>query len=176
MGMDGRWFQITRIGRVKTLDVVMKRIAGLLIVLGLLSQVSNTQAAGLVFGGNSRGDKAFAKVDEPLKRTLLGLPVSYSGEKGGTVLDLSGLECLPEFLVIKGGPGYVVLTHDEIPANKIVDLATTMLRVGRGQQVPDISHWDGYGRKCVPEPSSALAGLLALGLGFAGWKRMRPMN
>ncbi len=125
-----------------------------------------TLGIGSFFSGNTEGRWAYQNAGA-LKECLLGLDVLASGGSGGKSLDLSGLDCL-EYLVIKGGNGYVVLNYDQLSKiwgdNKLIDVAKTALRNG-GRQVPDISHWAAYGCKSVPEPSSALASLGALAFG-----------
>lgn len=184
----------------------MKIFAYCIVALGLLSQVPFSNAAGFgrpslnlpriggppsfgtvnsenlvgqYFSGNSHGSIAFASLQDSLRMQHSALKAT-SGGAGSRYLDLSGLKYLPEILVIKGGPGYVVLNFEEYTSiwgdNKTIHLRDVNLR-NRGGRIPTISHWNGYGKNCrpkpVPEPSSALAGLLALGLGLAGWKRNR---
>ncbi|MCL4181499.1 MAG: PEP-CTERM sorting domain-containing protein [Verrucomicrobia bacterium] len=166
----------------------MKKIAVVLLACGIAANVVAVNAAGIgnrgangsnnthanlaplvgsFFGGNTEGRWAYKNAGD-LKDCLLGLDVLASGGSGGKSLDLSGLDCLPQYLVIKGGNGYVVLNYDQLSSiwgdNKIVEVAKTALRNG-GRQVPDISHWAALGCKSVPEPSSVLASLGALAFG-----------
>ena len=147
----------------------MKKLAFLLVTVGMLAQLATVHAVGVgtCYAGNSEGAKAYENLPEPFKSMLLAKPITSGGGAGGQSLDLSGLECLPEYLIIKGGPGYVVLdyaTYSGILKNGIVNVADTCL-LNPGNQVPDISHWEGRGCKSVPEPSTALA---SLGVLFAG--------
>jgi hypothetical protein len=156
----------------------MKKLLSLLLGGLALAQVADANAVGFgnYYSGNSDGKKAYEKVgDSQLRDTLLSLKVTSYGE-GGTQIDLSKLNSLPEYLVIKGGPGYVVLNCDELlkiwNKDKIVRVEDTTLLNGGGK-VPTISHWAGLGCKNVPEPSTAVASLGALVFGGVMLRRLR---
>ncbi len=155
----------------------MKRIACLVAAIGLLAQVGTAHAVGvgLSYSGNTEGAKAYENVPDQLKDLLLGKSVTSSGGSGGTSLDLRGLKCLPEYLVIKGGPGYVVLGYAEyssILKDGIVKVSDTCL-LNPGGQVPTISHWEGRGCKSVPEPTTALASMGVILVGALMSRRVK---
>ena len=64
---------------------------------------------GECFDGNSDGDKAWENLTGELADILPNLKPIASGGAGGTSFDLTKLDCIPDYLVIKGGNGYVVL-------------------------------------------------------------------
>jgi len=126
---------------------------------------------GQCFEGNSSGDKAWANLTGDLAGILPNLKPTALGGAGGTSFDLTKLDCIPDYLVIKGGNGYVVLRAAELEGLEKIDISQTCLRNGGGNP-PAISHWASYGCEKVPEPASILAGLTALGMFALGRKRL----
>jgi len=147
----------------------MKKLLLVAVAVGVIAGLGSAQAAGLIgsqtFGGNTSGSKAFQSIQgTPLYNALMGLKQTSGGE-GGTQVNLNLLECIPEFLTIKGGNGFVVIPSSEFPEDGIIPVSMTRL-LNREGQVPTISHFQGLGEcPSVPEPSSALASLAVLGFG-----------
>lgn len=168
----------------------MKHLTLVLGAAGMLALMASTQAGGLkgskikslndeptpvllgqCFSGNSSGDKAWENLTGELANILPNLTPSATGGAGGTSFDLTQLRCIPDYLVIKGGNGYVVLTGAELAGRTSIDTSETCL-VNGGGNPPAISHWASYGCEKVPEPASILAGLTALGMFALGRKRL----
>jgi len=168
----------------------MKHLTLVLGAAGMLALMASTQAGGLkgskikslndeptpvllgqCFSGNSSGDKAYENLTGDLAGILPNLKPTALGGAGGTSFDLTKLDCIPDYLVIKGGNGYVVLRAAELEGLEKIDISQTCLRNGGGNP-PAISHWASYGCEKVPEPASILAGLTALGMFALGRKRL----
>jgi len=125
---------------------------------------------GQCFTGNTDGN-AWGNLTGDLANILPNLTPTATGGAGGTTFDLRQLRCIPDYLVIKGGNGYVVLTGAELAGRTTIDTSETCL-VNGGGNPPAISHWASYGCEKVPEPASILAGLTALGMFALGRKRL----
>jgi hypothetical protein len=168
----------------------MKHLTLVLGAVGMLALMAPTEAGGLkrsritslnseptpillgeCFTGNSSGDKAYENLTGDLANILPSMKPSATGGAGGTTFDLTKLVCIPDYLVIKGGNGYVVLRAAELAGRTSIDTSETCLRNGGGN-APTISHWASYGCEKVPEPASILAGLTALGMFALGRKRL----
>ena len=155
----------------------MKKSLFIAVAVGVMASLGSSQAAGLIgsqtFSGNTSGNKAFQSIQgTPLYQALMGLKQTSGGE-GGTQVNLNLLNCIPEFLTIKGGNGFVVIPSSEFPKDGIIPVSMTHLLNGGGQ-VPTISHFQGFGEcPSVPEPSSALASLAVLGFGGLLVRRYR---
>lgn len=83
--------------------------------------------------------------------------------------------------ILKGGQNAIFCPTDQASGDWNTD--NDWLKVGGGPDpegginAPELSYFAIVTRsQAVPEPASALAGLLALGLGVFGWNRMRQVS
>jgi hypothetical protein len=147
----------------------MIKLVTTLAAIGVLACIAPAQAVDLgdCYSGNTEGDKAWANLDLTKYGDIPSMTASKSGGEAGSYLDLSDWDCLPTYLVIKGGPGYVVLGGDDLTKaleDGKVWVSETCL-VNGGGNPPGISHWAAFGCESVPEPSTVLASLSALAFG-----------
>lgn len=141
--------------------------------VGGISLLDAQEGLGDCFEGNTEGDKAWANLDLTKYADIPGMTASKSGGEGGSYLDTESWDCIPTYLVIKGGDNYVVLAGEDL-AKALEDgkvwVSETCL-VNGGGNPPAISHWAAFGCESVPEPSSLLASLGALALGALMFRR-----
>jgi hypothetical protein len=156
----------------------MKKLAVFLVLFGLLPQISHLNASRII-GGNANlkvNGKSLLELIGDRKQDLAERFSSHlidlKEKNGSNSPGRPKLDCLPDWLKPNGANGQggrEKLDFSSIWKHKI-DLKNLC------DKRPDFNKWCEKRKPCVPEPSSALAGLLALSLGFVGWKRMRPMN
>jgi hypothetical protein len=136
--------------------------------VGGISILDAHEGLGDCYEGNTEGATAWANLDLQKYGDLPDMTASKSGGESGDHLDLTTWDCIPTYLVIKGGNGYVVLAGsdlaDALAGDNKVWVSETCL-VNGGGNAPAISHWAAYGCESVPEPSTALASVSALVLG-----------
>jgi hypothetical protein len=134
---------------------------------GGISLLDAHEGLGDCYEGNTEGDKAWANLDLSKYGDIPGMTASKSGGEAGSYLDTEAWDCIPTYLVIKGGNNYVVLAGDALTqalADGKVEVSETCLINGGGNP-PAISHWAAFGCESVPEPSMMLASLGTLAIG-----------
>jgi len=156
----------------------MKKLAVILVLFGLLPQISDLNAANF-FGGKFtpkiNGESLLERIldrNQDLAEKVASHLKNLREKKESTSPIHPNLDCLPDWLQPNGNNGIVGPNKPDF--SNI--WKRTIVQIDLCDKLANYKDRCKERRPCVPEPSSALAGLLALGLGFVGWKRMRPMN
>lgn len=129
-----------------------------------------------------QGLVGFADAENVFKNGSPGLTVNGLNSTSGSYeyVVMPGSQVLG--YILKGGPNAIFCPTGEASGSWGTD--NDFLKVGGGADPegginpPDLSYFAIVvtSSKSVPEPASALAGLLALGLGVFGWNRTRQLS
>lgn len=156
----------------------MKKLAVFLVLFGLLPQVSDLNAARLTGGNFNLQVKGKSLLEgiidrhQDLAEKFASQLKDLKEKNGANSPGRPKLDCLPDWLQRNGNNGIVGPNKPDITSI----WKRVIVQIDRCDKLADYKQRCKERKPCVPEPSSALAGLLALGLGFVGWKRMRPTN